>query len=404
MMYDWCSQLLTTTTHRWLRGLLVGLAAFAIAFAARVGDANAIPILGIADSQADTFAHSDFNNLGVSRLRVIVPWDIAQRTDPRRAEFDAWLNAFLQFRASHPGATFSVGFNRVVEDPQHPTRVGRAPLEQGYKAAFRDFVNAYGQHRNYMRIGPWNEPNFNPPDDSEDPRLPNRSFLYESDGACDGSSPTVDNCGPRLAAYYYRWAREVCSDCFLEAGNFAGTEGADYLQEYKKHLGGFANAVGVWAVHNYSDFAAFQGPASDNSPDQLRNMLGEIYCTNTSNTGVAVGTNQCAAYGNTNTGGALWVTATGALYSVKCERHPRICNPDIQPYRVLGEDSQCTAAAWMMRWQNIDTRIDRVYHFTYRDGNTNAPQNEDDTGLINADNSVRKAYRALRDRATRCNY
>jgi hypothetical protein len=401
-MYDWCSRL--PNTMDWLRrGILVGLAAFVIALALRPGDANAVPIVGIADSQADTFAHAAFNNINVIRMRVIVPWDIAQRTDQRRQQFNDWLNAFLQFRASHAGATFSVGFNRVVDDPQHPTRVGRAPLEEGYKAAFRDFVNAYGQHRNYMRIGPWNEPNFDPEDNTR-PRLPNGSFLYESDGACDGGSPTVRNCGPRLAAYYYRWAREVCSDCFLEAGNFAGTEGADYLQEYKKHLGGFANNVGVWAVHNYSDFAAFQGPASDNSPDQLRNMLGEIYCTNTSNTGVELGTNQCAAYGNTHTGGALWVTATGALYSVKCERHPNICNPQVQPYRVLGEDSQCTAAAWMMRWQNIDSRIDRVYHFTYKDGNTSAPQNEDDTGLINGNGSVRKAYNVLRDRATSCRY
>jgi hypothetical protein len=58
----------------------------------------------------------------------------------------------------------------------------------------------------------------------------------------------------------------------------------------------------------------------------------------------------------------------------------------------------------MMRWTNIDTRIDRVYHYTYKDGNTRAPQNSDDTGVINADGSVRKSYKVLRDRATSCNY
>jgi hypothetical protein len=402
-MDDWCDRLLTTVDRR-LRGILVGLAALVIALALRPGDASALPIVGIADSEADTFAHADFNKMKVTRMRVIVPWDIAQRTDPRRQEFNDWLNAFLQFKASNPDATFSVGFNRANDDPQHPTRVGRAPLEEGYKAAFRDFVAAYGQHKNYMRIGPWNEPNFNPPGSETDPRLPNGSFLYESGGGCDSADPTVNNCGPRLAAYYYRWAREACGDCFLEAGNFAGTESADYLQKYKRHLGGFANDVGVWAVHNYSDFAAFQGPRSDNSPDQLRNMLGEIYCTNTSNTNVDLGTNQCAAYGTTNTGGALWVTATGSLYSAQCAKHPTICNPSSQTHRVFGQDSQCTAAAWMMRWQSIDTRIDRVYHFTYKDGNTAAPHNEDDTGVINGDGSVRKAYKVLRDKATSCTY
>ena len=398
-MHDW----LVTCRDRRLHGVLAGLAVFVIALALRPADASAAPILGIADSEADTFAHPDFNGLNVTRMRVIVPWDIAQRTDPRRQRFDDWLTAFLQHRTSHPGSTFSVGFNRATTDPQHPTRVGRAPLEKGYKAAFRDFVAAYGQHKHYMRIGPWNEPNFDPPGGKTDPRLPDGSFLYESDGGCESANPTVNNCGPRLGAYYYRWAREVCGDCFLEAGNFAGTEAADYLQEYKKHLGPVASGVGVWAVHNYSDFAAFQGPASDNSPDQLRNMLGEIFCTNTSNTGVAIGTNQCAAYGNTNTGGALWVTATGALYSAECEKHPSLCSAG-QEFRVFGEDSQCTAAAWMLRWSNIDTRIDRVYHFTYKDGNTNTPQNEDDTGLINRDGSVRKAYRVLRDRATACRF
>ena len=337
--------------------------------------------VGIADSDATTFTSPLWGGASVIRLRVIVPYDVATRptTDPRRKEFDDWL------AAAPASATLNIGFHRINE----PTRpgYGRAPDEATYRAAFAAFLSQYAGSLHRMRLDPWNEPNFNPHNGSR-PLLPGgKYYLDDPDGACGSSSPTVANCGPRMAAYYYRWAEVDCPSCQLEAGDFAGTQSSVYIQRYKHHLG--HHRPEVWAVHNYADVIRYQ-VSNEHVPKELKTFLRELYC---------LPGHHCTATTRW-TSGVLWVTATGANYSLACSSHPGLNCPKGQ-FKVLGEASQCRAAAFIMRWASISPRITRAYFYTFMDGSS--PSHSDDTGLVSRDGlRPRKAYSVIRQRATSC--
>jgi hypothetical protein len=130
--------------------------------------------------------------------------------------------------------------------------------------------------------------------------------------------------------------------------------------------------------------------SNDHSPDELHTFLRELYC---------LPGHHCTSSTSWSSG-VLWVTATGANYSLACSGHPGLDCPDGQ-VKVLGEDNQCRAAAFIMRWGNIDPRITRVYFYTFMDGSN--PATSDDTGLINRDGvTPRKAYTVLKNRLTTC--
>ena len=337
--------------------------------------------VGIADSESATFASPLWGGAGVIRLRVIVPYDVAIRptSDPRRQEFDSFL------AAAPAGTTLNVGLHRINESTR--PGYGRAPDEKTYRAAFAAFVSQYAAYLSRMRIDPWNEPNFNPHNGSR-PLLPGgKYYLDDPNGACDASSPTVASCGPRMAAYYYRWAAVDCPTCQLEAGDFAGTQSSVYIQRYKRHLG--YHRPNVWGIHNYADVIRYQ-VSNDHNAAELKTFLREIYC---------LPGHHCTKDTSWSSG-VVWVTATGANYSLACVSHPGLDCAAGQ-FKVLGEANQCRAAAFIMRFANIDPRITRVYFYTFMDGSS--PASSDDTGLVSKDGlTPRKAYFVLRDRATAC--
>lgn len=337
--------------------------------------------VGIADSEPATFASPLWADAGVIRLRVIVPYDVATRpaSDPRRAELDQWL------AAAPPDATLNIGLHRINE-PGRPG-YGRAPDEKTYRAAFAAFRSQYAALLPRMRIDPWNEPNFNPRNGSR-PLLPGGTYyLDDPDGGCGAARPTVASCGPRMAAYYYRWAAVDCPTCQLEAGDFAGTQSSVYIQRYKHHLG--HHRPRVWAVHNYADVIRYQ-VSNDHGAAELKTFLRELYC---------LPGHHCTESTSWSSG-VVWVTATGANYSLACSGHPGLHCPAGQ-FKVLGEASQCRAAAFIMRFGNIDPRITRVYFYTFMDASN--PASSDDTGLVSKDGlTPRKAYSVLANRSTTC--
>jgi hypothetical protein len=388
---------------RWMVALIAALALSAFA---APGNAGATMETGLADSEPATFDSPLLGTMNVDRFRVIVPWDIATRGSThqyydRRQEFELWLAKFVAFRASHPGATFNVGFERSnIGEPNSPM-LGHAPTESQFRNAFSSFVSAYGAHKPYMRIDPWNEPNYSPSNASRVRTPSGTAWLDDEDGGtCNSGSPSVSSCGPRLAAFYYRWARDECDDCHLEAGEFAGGASWDYIQKYKHHIGDVIRPP-VWGVHNYGDVTRYQA-VSDNTPDELKTFIREIFCTNTSDTGVALGTHHCNSSTNWGGGSQIWVTATGAGHSFACDAHPTFpgCNPGVT-HVVKGQQNQCDAVAWMMRWEDVDSRVNRVYHYTYMDGNN--PANSDDTGVVNAAGTTpRLAYNILKHSYRAC--
>jgi hypothetical protein len=345
--------------------------------------AGAAAATGIADSDASTFASPLWPGLNVIRVRAIVPYNIATGhpcVAQRRQRFDAWLNAVP------PGTSTNVGLQRI-SDPDCPG-YRRAPDEATYRNAFRAFASTYGSRID--RVGPWNEPNFNPPDGS-DPLLPDgRHYLYDPDGECGAAEPRVASCGPRMAAYYWRWARVDCPNCNLIAGEFAGTQSSTYIQRYKHHL--WTHRPDLWSVHNYADVVRYQ-LNSINRPAELNNFLDEIYCRGSAPQHHCTGSTNWAS-------GHLWIGATAANYSLACSRHEGLNCPDGQ-HRVLGEASQCQAAAFINRFDNVDPRITRIYFYTYMDGSN--PADSDDTGIVDrTGTNPRRAYAIVRDRAGSC--
>ncbi|MGI8624901.1 MAG: hypothetical protein ACR2NB_15795 [Solirubrobacteraceae bacterium] len=322
----------------------------------------------IADSEASTFVSPLWSGLKVTNVRAIVPYDVATRpdNDPRRKKFNAWLAA-----ARARGASINVGLERINE----PTTrgYGRAPDEATYRAAFRAFAGAYGPLVD--RIGPWNEPNFNPHDGSR-ARLPGRGrrYLDELPGA-------------RLAAYYWRWAKAECASCKLIAGEFAGTQSSKYVQKYKYHLS--SGRPDLWSVHNYSDVIRYQ-VSRDHTASELKTFLREICCT---------AGNHCTKSTSWATG-RMWIGATGANFSLACSAHSGLKCPSGKS-KVLGEASQCRAAAFINRFANVDSRITRIYFYTYMDGSN--PAISDDTGIVDRGGTqARMAYAVVRDGAKRC--
>src|SRR3954468_10551727 len=91
--------------------------------------------LGIAASDAATFAAPAWAGLHVRLARAVVPWDVAlsDPAEPRRAEFDRWI-AGAQAAGVRPLVTF--------EPSADPARPG-APRIDDYAAAMRAFVATY---------------------------------------------------------------------------------------------------------------------------------------------------------------------------------------------------------------------------------------------------------------------
>ena len=370
------------TTVRWTVGgrsaavlAATGIACLMLCFASQARGAE----VGIADSEASTFASPLWRGLNVNLLRVIVPYDVATRpaADPRRRALDAWLAALPA------GANVNVGLHRI-NDATSPG-YGRAPNEATYRNAFRAFVAAYGARVD--RIGPWNEPNFNPPDRSR-PRLPGGGYLDQPGGSCDSARPRAATCGPRMAAHYFRWAKAECPACRLIAGEFAGTQSSNYLQKYKRHLG--RHRPELWGVHDYADVIRFQ-VRGDHRAAELRTFVREIFCT---------AGHHCTRATNWASG-QMWIGATGANYSLTCAAHPGLNCPRGTRYKVLGERSQCRAAAFINRLDSLDRRITRIYFYTYMDGSR--PQDSDDTGIVSREGTVpRRAYAVVARRARSC--
>jgi hypothetical protein len=248
--------------------------------------------------------------LNITRLRVIVPFDLAYRaeSDGRRQEFEHWLARADELNAE-PYVVLGPSelTTNVVEPKTYPKAVNRipagdinapnelvAPLVNVYRAAFSKFLDTWGPGTpgDVRLIGAWNEPNVEQvsqslPGGAGSARvyLPaNESGGYSTEHSmghpksseepfyariknCTGSSSTwtVYNCGPRMAAYYWASAVEEmwkipakCAEgsgsCQVVAGEFASRPKHEwYWDKYSEQLGkvaGFYPTVISFHGHN----------------------------------------------------------------------------------------------------------------------------------------------------------
>ena len=238
--------------------LLLSAAATAVAFPPEFGISQSYRNFGF---NGDTNSYDPYEDvsrsiywgpLNVKRLRVVVPWDIAERkpSDPRRAEFQHWLD-----RANELGADPFVVFGPTerttstdeVHSPPHYAALTTydatnqhfiAPSGSIYKIAIQDFFATWGPKTSYdvEEIGAWNEPNRGsfpmaiPPQLTGQVYLPTNEYAMNDISHCP-SGATNNNCGPLLAAWYWTHAVEaaieVCggSFCKIAAGEFASSAG-----------------------------------------------------------------------------------------------------------------------------------------------------------------------------------
>jgi FG-GAP-like repeat len=233
--------------------------------------------------------------LQISTFRVIVPWDLAGRpaTDGRRQEFQHWLNT-IKARGAEPFVVFgpTEKLTNIYNASQSTRRIDSttecdstpdapgdgvgclvAPFAGTYRNAINQFLATWGPGTagGVRLIGAWNEPNVGQvtmviPDStdsavylpkSDDPNTPavdawttNRmDLLTASSGASCPSSPTSSNCGPFLAANYWKEARAAmiaaCPagvNCYTVAGEFdSGPDAESYWDEYADKIIGLGS-------------------------------------------------------------------------------------------------------------------------------------------------------------------
>lgn len=289
-----------TSPHRALLLLACLLAAAALSAA----PAGAVE-LGISDSDAPTTAEPFWAGLGVTRARIVVPYDIATTSGDaglaRRDNFERYLA-----NARAAGVSVLVVFAPSQDVRAPGTGDPIAPSADEFAAGFAAFRARYPD---VTTIAPWNEPN-------------NR----------DTSSYALGS-QPQLAADYWLRAKQLCpSACTLLAGDFAGIPGDDaYVDAYQAELAANGAVPGVWAFHAYTDVNRFQVVGASDAP-VTRYYLSKLQ--------------------GPWAGARVWIDEVGARYR------------DASGL-IWGDASQRDAAGLLLGLATLDPRIDAIYYFNY---------------------------------------
>lgn len=271
--------------------------------------------------------------LQIKTLRVVIPWDIGNRppSDGRRQEFQRWLDRIgqleqLEGHEIEPLVTFGVSELHGV-----PGVGTNAPTVSRYRSAIANFLAIWGPQGSSTAppvriIGAWNEPNVGNVDMSIPGGIDGPVYLpggqRMDSSTCAATPVTADNCGPRMAAFYWKEVRDqiaaACEGsglpgCYSVAGEFDGTP-ADYSywNAYADQIDQLidANYPRQIAFHGWRDGAPLNGKGHDCIVEQAATL------------------NQCASYtffkwleGRTGTAPwddrsymRIWNTEAGAKY------------------------------------------------------------------------------------------
>jgi hypothetical protein len=289
-----------TSPHRALSLLLCAL----VALLAGASTTRALE-LGISDSNASTLAEPLWAGLGIARVRIVVPYDIATTNGAagteRRADFEQYLA-----EASSLGVTPLVTFSPSQDVRAPDTGDPLAPSADEFAAAFTAFRAAYP---NVTTIAPWNEPN----------NRDTRNYALGSQ--------------PQLAAQYWLRAKQICpSACTLVAGDFAGIPGDDaYVDAYQAELAAAGAVPAVWAFHAYTDVNRFQVVGASDAP-VTRYYLSKLQ--------------------GPWAGARVWIDEVGARWR------------DASGL-VWGDASQRDAAGLLLGLATLDPRIEAIYYYNY---------------------------------------
>jgi hypothetical protein len=252
--------------------------------------------------------------VGVSTVRVTMPWDVADpaivngsvAADPTtdiqtlygtRACLDAWLQAVF----AH-GLQPEIDFRADGDFADSSGQVRMPSLAQYTQAvtAFRDaYINctSCADGGQVKVVAPWNEP-----DNQGQNQVGSQYDLLFPDGqthlagtTCP-ANPTVANCGAVMAAQmwvtdYQLIVQGGCSGCIVPAGDFSGGYGflvisgaacpntCPYVYLYNENLvtsAGQQLAPGHWAVHPYYDTESYQA-GTPGDPTRLSQFADKLH-------------------------------------------------------------------------------------------------------------------------------
>jgi hypothetical protein len=214
---------------------------FAMAVAALPAAAAPPVSVGLGDQDSTTFADDHFMALGLKRVRVVTPWNVA--LTPGNT---LWLEGYLaaaQAAGLEPLVTFG-----AAHPSKCPSRPCKLPTTAEFDRAFRAFRARWPWVRT---IGVWNEAN----------HRTQPTFRY-----------------PEQAARYFNVVRKRCVGCKVVA--------ADVIDDPNmvRWLGRFravAKRPRLWGLHNYRDSNPRRGQLVGGTKLLLKTVRGRVWLTET---------------------------------------------------------------------------------------------------------------------------
>jgi hypothetical protein len=197
--------------------------------------------VGLGDQNSDVFNDARFQALGIKRVRVITPWNVALSRGDRK-----WLDNWLS-NAYAAGVDPLVSFG-AASGSRCPARPCKLPNTATFDRAFRAFRARYPQVRT---IGVWNEANHR-------------------------SQPTFRY--PDQAARFFNVVKKRCRGCRIVA--------ADVIDDANmvRWVGKFravARGAHLWGLHNYRDSNPRRGQRYGGTKLLLKTVPGKVWLTET---------------------------------------------------------------------------------------------------------------------------
>ena len=172
--------------------------------------------VGIGDQSAGMFGTSQFQDLGIKKVRYFIKWDAIKRPGELAAA-DAYVNAA---KAAGAQGLMHVSTNNLA------IKAAKLPSVANYRSKVGALIERY-RPLGVRTWGAWNEANH-------------------------ASQPTWKN--PKRAAQYFLAMRSLCSGCTIVALDVLDQRGVDrYINEFYAALGRRRSLAKFVGIHNYSD-------------------------------------------------------------------------------------------------------------------------------------------------------
>jgi hypothetical protein len=224
-----------------IRKLTLSTIVFALAVAALPAASPAAVTVGLGDQSWNTFSDGHFTDLGLRRVRVVTPWNVALTRGNR-----IWLDDYLT-AARAAGADPLVSFG-AAHPSRCPARPCRLPSTGEFDRAFRAFRARWPWVRT---IGVWNEANHR-------------------------SQPTFRY--PEQAARYFNVVRKRCRSCRVVAADVIDDAN---MVRWVSRFKAVARGARLWGLHNYRDGNPRRGQRYGGTKLLLKTVRGKVWLTET---------------------------------------------------------------------------------------------------------------------------